>query len=80
MNKDDLNNSFLVQALQNVFGSMIADEMVRYLEQEEVIQRNGTVNTARLESALRNLLGEASSPILHSLLMVQKKSFSNALK
>jgi hypothetical protein len=48
--------------------------MVRYLEQEDVIQRNGAVNTAKLEPVLRNLLGEAPSPILHSLLMVQKKS------
>jgi hypothetical protein len=80
MEQDTIINSYLVNAFRNLFGEMLAERMMKHLEQENAIQENGAVNTEKLEPALRNLFGPASFPILNSLLMVQKKSFAKSMK
>jgi hypothetical protein len=77
--QNNLINSCLTNALRNVLGDMNADRVMKYLGQEDVV-KNGIVNVEKLEPALRNLFGQASSPVLHSLLIVQKKSVSKELR
>jgi hypothetical protein len=77
---NDSIKSSLVNALRNLFGDTMADQIVKYLQQENAIGENGEVNAENLEPVLSNLFGQASAHLLHSLLIVQEKSFSKALK
>lgn len=70
----------MVRPLQNIFGNVVAAQIVEYLKQENVISEEGVVDTKKLDSALTDLFGQASLPIMHKLLVVQKKSFSSELR
>lgn len=80
MEQDNLLNSALVSALRNIFGEVMAERMLQYLEQENAIEATGTINLEKLEPALRSMFGQGCLPIMHSLFVVRKNSFSKALR
>lgn len=62
----------LTDALHSVFGQQNTNLVVRYLEQENVIE-DGVVDMLKLELALRSLFGQSSDAIIQTLVLAPLK-------
>ncbi len=77
MEQRNLAHSLLLDALRNIFGAENAALIIRYLEQENVIQ-NDTINAEEIEPALKEIFGQGAVIVVNTLLLVaQKKARSS---
>ena len=79
MEANDVNSAALIKALRNIFGEMMASKLIQHLEDERVIH-DGAIDIDRLEPALKDLFSQGAGPLLRSLLIVQQKSVTKALR